>query len=220
MKAILEQLDDSAHAHVLSELGSTNLLGRLVASYISLENGSLFSVVPEQRSANLYDFSRPIFPTSNNDGEAISGGFVREVPSTEQSVSKLVFDYLHSQANCVFICESFLLRAGDLGGPTSLPTRTLRCNDFVYHVALSGDSEAQVADVVRTSYVVPGGFAVLSSLLPTGASELRAELLSSEALDSIAQHAEGVVLGAYDGESVLVWMRRGSTLAMMQPSVL
>jgi hypothetical protein len=109
------------------------------------------------------------------------------------------------------VSESFLLRAKDLARASYLPTHTIRGGEFVYFWATRGDTIAEIREVVGMAYPVPVSFAVLSALPVAAAEALAGRELDEGILSTIAIGAECVIVGAYDGESVLIWLRKSTS---------
>jgi hypothetical protein len=210
MNAKILPLDARAIRYLRSEMEATNQIGRAVLASIVLEDGSIVAVVPERHSPNMYDFRSSIFPRGERGRSAVSGGYVETVPSTEGAVSAWVSGVLQLDARRAIVCESYLLRAADLERAARLPRRTVASGDFVYHWAAHVDSEDDVASVVRMAYPVPLGFAVICTFPVDPIELLGGATIDPSVLATIARSTDCVLLGAYDGESVLVWTRRGA----------
>jgi hypothetical protein len=215
MKAKIVHMDPRALNHIQSELEATNQLGRVVLSSIDLARGSAMAVLPEEHLQDTYAFRSGIFARGGQERTPVAGGYVETVPSTQDAVSAWVHDVLGSDSHRAIVCESYLLRAGDLDRASLLPRRTVACGDFVYHWAEHGDSEQDVAAVVRMAYPVPLGFGVICTLPVEPAQLLGAATINPSSLSTIARSTDCIILGAYDGESVLVWMRDGAPFQIL-----
>jgi hypothetical protein len=214
MNARFVTMDARALDHVREELEATNRLGRLVASTLDLDEGRVFGFIPESHVPDTYNFRRGIFQRVGRPRTPVAGGYVEEVPSTEAEVAVWVHTALASDRRRALVCESYLLRAKDLTRASQLPRRTVAGGDYVYHWATHGDAPEEVRAVVRMAYPVPVGFAVISALPVSPAQMLGCSELDRRILSAIAAAIECVLVGAYDGESVLIWLRKATFLSI------
>lgn len=196
------------------ELGATNQLGRLVASTLDLNEGRVIGVIPESHAPDTYNFRGGIFQRVARPRTPVPGGYLEEVPSTEAEVAAWVDGALASDRRRAVVCESHLLRAKDLTRASQLPRHTVACGEFVYHWAAHGDTPEDVRAVVRMAYPVPVGFAVICALPVIPVHMLGSNEFDRRILSAIAATTECVLAGAYDGESVLIWLRKATLLSM------
>jgi hypothetical protein len=211
------ELDSRANNHVQSELEWTNQLGRLVISSVDLTGGTVYAIVPEPHIGDLYRFREAVFPLDDNaERTAIPGGYVMPVQHTEADVAVWAQSVLAGDAAHVLVCESWVLRAPDVGHPALLPRRTVTSGEFVYHWATRGDDE-NVANVVNAIYPVPLGVGVIAKLPVPPAQLLGGATISPADLSLVARNTHCILLGAYDGESVLVWMSKTAPFQLSLP---
>lgn len=208
------EMDARAVAYVRSELEATNKVGQLIAATLNLDEGQVLAAVPDSYLSDTYNFREGIFQRVGLDRTNAPGGYVEEVPSTEADVAARVCRAMSLDRRRALICESYLLRAKDLAQASYLPIHTAVCGEFVYHWVTHGDAHEDILTVVRLAYSRPLGFAVLSALPVTPAEMLARSELDANILSTIATTAECVLVGAYDGESVLIWLRKGSLLSI------
>jgi hypothetical protein len=206
MQVSIVEFDARGRDYIRSELEATNQLGRLVLSAVELDKGKVMGVIPEPHAPDIYAFKAGIFLSAGREQWPVAGGHIEEVPSTEVEVASWVHTVLNSGSRRVFVCESYLLRASEISRAKNLPRQTVAGGNFVYHWSATGDRPEDVAGVVRMAYPVPVGFSVICSL-PTEAAEILEDQISSAGLALLASHVDCIIVGAYDGESVLVWGR-------------
>jgi hypothetical protein len=207
------QLDKRGAEYICDELASANPLGRAVRTTVAQNDGTTVAVIPEPHRADVYNFRHGIFPQVPKVASR-GGAYLTRVPSTEDEVGAWVHTVVRSHATACFVCESYLLRSRDLARASRLPSRTLACGEFVYHFATAHDPPEAVTHVVGMAYPRPLGFAVLSLLAaPMSPEEPRA--MTSDALDAIAAGVQSVFVGAYDGESVVIWTKRGALVQVV-----
>lgn len=195
-------LDDRVLEHAREELSHANALGKELLGVIDSGRGRWYAVSPEHALEHIYEFRTAVY-RERKDFPRIG---VERVRSTERDVAAWVAAILRRHTDWALVSESYLLRASDLGAAFPLPGATYSDSSFVYHVATPADSTEVILDVIRTIYAVPLGVGViLSGRLPPAAPEGVAEIPQ---VSSLAPSAQIVLVGAYDGESVLVWIRQ------------
>lgn len=201
------RLDDPGLEYVRGELAAANPLGRLVRSVVEAEPGTTVAIVPEPHG-ELYAFRHGIFPKPAGPQRGVVA-----VPSTASQVSTWVLAALRADVRACFVCESYLLRARDLSRAAVFAPGARTCEEFVYHWAMPGDSPEVVAQVVGAAYPRPLGFAVLSILPP--AASTQGLVMGPGVLEALAAGTQSAFIGAYDGESVVVWTRRSAALRVL-----
>lgn len=193
-------LDDRVLEHARDELSHANALGKELLSVIDSSHGRWYAVSPGHVLDHVYDFRTAL----HRERKALAGVNIEKVPSTESDVAAWVGGVLGRHTDWALISESYLLRVSDIGTAFPLPGRTYSYSSFLYHVATAEDSTKVILDVVRTIYAVPLGVgAILSRGLPPVRTEGLTEISEMSILASTARI---VIVGAYDGESVLVWI--------------
>lgn len=221
MKATWIPVDNRAREYIRSQLAWSHRLGKDVLSAVDLADGVTAALVPEQHSPDLYEFRHAVFvPNVSRDSWDVDGGHVESVPSTAESATAWVRRALESNPDRAFVSESWLLRKHTLPGALDVVhARTSTCDEFVYHWAVGGDSSDNVLSAVSAAYPVPLGYAVLS-VVPDATALLGGGALGAASILSIARATEAIFVGAYDGESLLVWLRGGVELALRDEDLL
>ena len=204
------RLDDPGRfEYVRGELAAANPLGRLVLSVVEAEPGTTVAIVPEPHG-ELYAFRHGIFPKPAGPQRGVV-----TLPSTASQVSTWVLAALRADVRACFVCESYLFEAPGLSRAArcSRPARA-RAREFVYHWAMPGDSPEVVAQVVGAAYPRPLGFSSVLSILPPAAST-QGLVMGPGVLEALAAGTQSAFIGAYDGESVVVWTRRSAALRVL-----
>lgn len=213
MTARVVGLDARAIAHIEAELKVANPLGRGILQHHNLTAGRSWSVVPEGPIGDIYDFRSGIHRTAPVVRNPVPGGFVESVPSTDGWVTAWLSDVMEGWRDALLLSESFLLRATDLPRIQPGAARMLACGDFVYLAADRLDSREALTTVVRTAYEVPLGLGVLTRIGSDSPSWLHdRKTLGDSELGAIFASLVLLMLGAYDGESVLLWTPPGVSL--------
>ncbi len=106
---------------------------------------------------------------------------------------------------CVF--EDWSVKAGD-PNLSSSKSHILTFHGEVYYVLFGGDVEdSRIETTVAEARRLPVSFGVMTSV-PDEASNVNMKAgLDCDLLRSLAERTERIVVGAYDGESYLIWYR-------------
>jgi hypothetical protein len=178
----------AAVAWIRARLESGNTLAKRLLA-LPLDGGSVAATLPPDAPDTAF-------------ARFDAGGVTRRA-ATEPEVAELVAGYLRQGGGRCAVFEDALSRRGDpvlakQGG------RYAWVGDEVYHLLLPGDDRAQVTAALRRAT----SFSFLGVLAASGGGELRAgQDLAPGALDALARAADHLLVGAYDGEGVLVWSR-------------
>jgi len=86
---------------------------------------------------------------------------------------------------------------------------TLIFEDEVYHFISHRDAEDEerILQTIRGASDVWLFYGVMTSFSKTGDAALEAGVIGREVLQTCAEKAERIIVGAYDGESYLIWHR-------------
>jgi hypothetical protein len=141
---------------------------------------------------------------------ALAGGgrFVPVVATGEPAIVELIGDFLRGGTDACCVLEDAMSRPGDpvIAGPDDI--RYLFYGDEVYALLAGGDAGATSIDsAIRAtrSYLL---LAVLTLLPPGGdLAGPGGHVITFEDLRHFAEHAQTIVVRAYDGEGFLVWTR-------------
>ena len=101
----------------------------------------------------------------------------------------------------LFLTESFLLRRADLLIAQGLPASTFSHCDAVFFAATAESSEEETRSAAQSLFQSPFGLGVLTT--PPSLGNLGEDLVVAA-----ARHVDAVLLGAYDGEGLLIWTRQ------------
>lgn len=189
-------LDSRAIDFLKEELRASPTLGRQLHE-LDLAKGTMVALVPTPKAGAIHDFRASIhdYPRTS-----IQAG-LQQVVSVENALLALARSYFRSSSNGILLCESFLLRPADLLIVHDLPTSTFAHGDAVFSTATIESSDGEARGVAQWLFLAPYGLGLLAEL-PDGTS-------TSEGLvERAARHVDAVLLGAYDGEGVLIWARR------------
>jgi len=131
------------------------------------------------------------------------------IPNFDAELVKTVADRFNSDPGAVFIVEDASSSATDPGfDRVPLPSRVYFCGDDVFHLTFAGATSEEILQILKTGrtslYFVAGLTWADPALLD---SLHRSRVLVPSDLERLAESTTEVFVGAYDGESFLVWRR-------------
>ncbi len=132
------------------------------------------------------------------------------VPNTDPWLVSLVQDFLSQSADRVCAFEDWLAQPSDAFWSKKESKREAASfvDDEVYYVLVSGDSEEQIRDAVGWSRCAwPGLLAAMTSLTADEPIPSDRRNISPALLKTLAVRTERLAVGAYDGESYLIWSK-------------
>jgi hypothetical protein len=185
-------LGSDAIQYIRARLKEGNHLSQYVLDHVPLGEGSVSTVLPEATSRDaLLNFG---------------AGGVTKRRDTEPVIVRAISEYLHAPGR-VALFEDKLALCGDASLRRSSRSDFATCDSEVYYFLAGPDTTSEsIKKAVRfaTSYRFVGVLAPL----PIAMIGLRkgAEISLSN-LEEIAQKADYLLVGAYDGEGDLVWAR-------------
>lgn len=180
-----------AIAYIRTCLEQGNTLARYLLD-LPLEEGRV--IIPLTVTVNEVTYSN----------FAVGGVTARN--DTEPLLADFISAYLDGENGRYAIFEDTLAQLGD-AFLSSSKTQFVAFETEIYYFLSSRESNSKtIISVVRqaTSHLFIG---VLTSL--AAENDLHTEqAITLELLTAIVQHAEHILIGAYDGEGVLIWSRR------------
>lgn len=128
------------------------------------------------------------------------------VPNTDYWLVKKIKDYLLQSKNRVCIFEDALKHPSDVV-MRKLSTRYAIFGDEIYHLLFHEDAhDERIAETVNAARSVPT-FIGAMSVWSGEPQEIRLRVLSLAQLQLLANSAQKLFVGAYDGEGYLIWDR-------------
>jgi len=208
------ELGPAALEYIRERLGHGKTLARYLLEREDLASGSVITCLPPNVPVEtLEDFGEGYKlkrdPATFRYRTEPDGSITRwePVPNTDPWLVSVVQQFLRSGSGRVCILEnSSALPSDPWLQSCHLPI--LIFDDEVYHFVSHKDAENEerVLETIRTarSWLFYG---VMTLLPKSDAPSLEAGTIDGEFLQACAQKAERVVVGAYDGESHLIWHR-------------
>jgi len=187
-------LPAEANRYIRNCLEAGNSLAKHLLTQLDLENGRVVSFLPPGVNPSVAQQFR-------------YGG----VASAKESISCLVAlirTFLSTGEGRLCICENALARPND---PilSSSDTRILIFKNEVYHFLSEGDVESrkirQTIGEAESAYLFIGVMTSVPKESSFSHEARRITIPSDELLRVLAERAEKIVVGAYDGEGYLIW---------------
>jgi hypothetical protein len=211
-------LGPEAIGYIRECLSYGKTLARYLLEKLDLESGSVTTFLPpdvseEARTQFKWGGKFKRDPATFVYHTAPDGSRTRmePVPNTNPWLVSIVEAFLRGAEGRVCIFEDALVRPSD---PcfSSLKGRLLIFGDEVYYFLSSEDREGKrIAETVReAANVWPGLIGALTSVAGEAALSDEAREITAAQLRVLAESVEKIVVGAYDGESYLIWSRAAS----------
>lgn len=198
--------------------------GKTLATYLlerlDLENGSVTTFLPpdvSKEAASQFKWGGKLYrdPETFVYHTEPDGSTTRwePVPNTDPWLVSILQEFLRGGTERVCVFENEVALPGDpwLSLPRWDILQTVIFGNEVYHLLSNRDAENEerILSTIRgaRSWLFIGA---MTSLSQASDLPLEAGRLDGEALKMFAQRAEKIVVGAYDGESYLIWSKPAS----------
>lgn len=199
--------------YIEQRLRDGNALAQTVLQKLSLKKGQVTTCLPRGIAPkSLQDFQTggklPTPPASEWSSTASEDKILLmiPVPTTDDWLVRRIREFLLGGGNRVCIFEDSLKRVGDpiLG---KLTTEYATFDEEIYHLLYGVDaSEDRIRTVLKSAKAIPTFIGVLTEC--EGGFPSKGQFrLSNVQLESLAARAHKVIVGAFDGESYLIWDR-------------
>jgi S1-C subfamily serine protease len=206
------ELGPNAISYVKDCLADGNSLAKLLMQSHDLNNGRVTTYLPAEVSDEVAEEFRtggklPASSTRSPPGEVKSSAKRLEpLPTTDSCLAGEIHEFLNLNEEHLCVFEDSSASPSD---PflQSLDTCYSVMGDEVYHFILSTDAgDEKILRTIRRarSWLFIG---VMSSASLKSGFFSRSGTLTISELKVIAEHAEKILVGAYDGESYLIWSR-------------
>lgn len=215
MKPFLQKvpLGAKAIAYIRGRLETGLTLSTLLLSSQDLDRGEIFTFLPPGLSdKETEDFSHggKLPEPLPSEWRVRRGAVMKPIPSAIDELAAMIQVFLSDAGrHPVCLLENFPAKRGD---PflARLASKTVFYDQEVYHVlGPSSSAKERIMQTIREAESLPTFVGALAALRPELSLDVDAiETLSRRELSSVARSAETIVVGAYDGESYLVWCSR------------
>jgi hypothetical protein len=132
------------------------------------------------------------------------------IPDFDRELIKITEEHLRAAMNSLFLVENASARATDpVPRDVNPGSRVYHCGDDVFHLALNDATPDEILETLRKGRTSPYFVAALTradsdlmNTLKVGGASLKASDVGD-----LARSASCIFVGAYDGESFIVWRR-------------
>ena len=213
-------LGPEAVSYIRDCLANGKTLARYLLQRLDLESGAVTTFLPSdvsEEAATQFKWGGKLYrdPATFVYHTEPDGSTTRwePVPNTDPWLASILREFLGAgpERVCVFENESALPSHPWLSLPRWAILQTLIFENEVYHLLSNRDAENEerILTTIRIadSWLFIGA---MTSLSQASDLPLEAGRLDDEALKMFAQRAERIVVGAYDGESYLIWSKPAS----------
>ncbi|MET0595097.1 MAG: hypothetical protein ABW133_20525, partial [Polyangiaceae bacterium] len=189
-----------------------NPIARQFLGCRNLDEGKAFALLPSGPLGDPYAFEESI--VRNNPAPKIpidGGGVLQAVGSTDAFLHRWLASLFRADDTLALACESYVLCKPTRGAKSV--ARMLALGDFAALLAVAGDGDDVMDACVGTIGAVPPGWGFLFAAGENASDwASRATLTDAELERKIAQETAALLMGAYDGDSFLIWVPAESTL--------
>ena len=192
-------------------LGDGRTLSQKLLHKANLDSGYVVALLPEALSEeDVEDFQHGKLPQLPPSEWRQWGHLtLKPVPNTNGDLAGIIVNFLkHSEGVPVCLIENEIANRGEPFLAQRL-SKIVYLGSEVYHVLTSSAAtEGDVLQAIRESCFVPISVGCLAVLDPGSSFEPETGGdVSEEDIDRIADRTEKIFVGAYDGESYLIWSR-------------
>lgn len=211
-------LDGEAIDYIIERLNQ----GKTLATHLlskSLRSGVVRTLLPVSADhstlLNFYEGGKlPSLPQST--WRQIQGGYAVPIPSTDACLAEVIQRFLAQSDQHLCIFEDNLASATDPGLKT-VASVICTYNDEVYYLLTHQDAVGdlhRIETTIRDAQSIPTFIGVLTSWRSKGGKFLTTSgQLTEDSLTQLALRAEQIIVGAYDGESYLIWAQDNHRVA-------
>jgi hypothetical protein len=212
-RLVEQPLDSWAVEYVQQRLLHGNALAAAALEVLPLEKGTVTTCLPQGTVLKrLEDFRTggklPTPPSSEWSSTERNDEILLmiPIPNTDDWLAAKVGEFLAEAEEHVCVFEDPLARVGD---PVlrNMDTRYATFGGEIYHLILTSDSDqAYIRKVLKRAKGIPTFIGVFTESR-TNLAEKRPLNFSTRDIQALAAQAKKLVVGAFDGESYLIWDR-------------
>jgi hypothetical protein len=186
--------------------GST--ISKKVLKKINFNKGIFFTFLPlnvTEKEALKFDIGGKLVG-SNKKIEIDSDLFMIEKPNCNLNLADEIRDHLQQKTENICVIENYLAKPDDpwLNRATS---NLFFFEEEVYHLLLSNDADKDIIlNTISESSSIPIFIGFMTSIDPNIQKYIGCkQYIKEEILTIMADRAEKIFVGAYDGEGYLIW---------------
>jgi len=206
-------LGGEAIEYIVESLRSCNELSAMLLETFKFESGTVVTYVPvgtadpglkDLRTGGILRAQTPTEALAESaEGEPT---YVSAIPNLDNFLASLVIAHLRSQQSAICLFENHLARLGDPWlGRTRL--HTLAAGKTVCHYLIPEDYlDAELVDLtIKKSRSIRPPLVGVLARLNEGVTTAEVGNLNQHRIRTVLERTEMVIVGAYDGESFIIW---------------
>lgn len=210
-------LPAQARLYVEECLRQGNTLSGRLLQHVDQYTGDVRTFVPSATTVDkLLDFHHggvlPVPPEPQ--WQHAQGSVLVPISNTDSCLAEVIEEFLGLAPGQICIFEDALAKVSD-GNLSEYTSRIITFEDEVYHVLTPGEANrTRILQTIGEAKSIPTFIGVLTSVSnhPTNLFAQTRALTWNE-LASLADRTEQIIVGAYDGESYLLWDIRKPALS-------
>jgi hypothetical protein len=208
MQTLKENDHSAAVQYMESILARGHTLAKFLLQYVKAQEGTVLILSPDVLGSSVLQFDSGHFPQETVPGTV--GGLPGSISAVADSVDdfvRLIYEQLEIP-NSVCVMENFIASQGD-----PWLQRAKSCvvahGSEVFHVVFNEDHrESKIEDAICDARRIPIFIGAVGRLTTEMAHSIQNQkTITTSGLQSIAQTAWLVFVGAYDGEGFVIWER-------------
>jgi hypothetical protein len=192
-------------------LSRGNTLSRLIRKTIDLRLGHITTFLPpgtSEAAAYEFDFGGKLPPPNATEWLKSEDSVAVPIPTALPLLVSKIRAFVGKATGNVCLLENSLASKSD-PYTQSMRSRIVSYGEEIYHVLTRHNSSEEAIDAaIDEAFAIPTFVGVFTSLPGDEAQRLRdAVEIGSESLGVCAENVQSIIVGAYDGESFLIWSR-------------
>lgn len=203
-------LGTEAIEYIQERLSNGRSLARSLLNTLALASGSVLTCISPDVSdvdANTFLEGKVLRQPSLDERKPAKGGYMEPIPNADDWLSRRIHEFLTGGPRRVCIMENQLSGRNDPWLATAR-SHVLKSEDDVFHfLSSSTNSLDEISDALNEcGSVFPPIIAALTTLDDSDFSPDEGAINQPQ-IAAFAKNASAIIVGAYDGESYLIWSK-------------
>lgn len=206
-----------ANAYMQKRMADGKTLAKYLLQRSDLSIGRVMTFVPpdvEVKKGELINFEHgqllPEPPPETHMRQLEDDGSITRIvpiPNTNALLTQMIQGFLMKRSGHICIMEEGVFeRSSPCVASFTVPW--LASDEKLYYILTCTNSEDEIEQVIKKAHnFYPGLIGVMTSLPEGHHLALEAKKITPEELKLLAERAEKIILGAYDGEGYLIWSK-------------
>jgi hypothetical protein len=202
-------LGDAAREYMRQQLRDGHLIAQAVLRSVDLNRGSIITILPKGTSledANKFATGGKLPEPPPAQWSCGPGVVMKPVPDTSEFLSAKIETFVNSSFLNVCIVEDLLSAPTD-GWIKRKRSKVIFSDGQVFHWLTQRGGSGNARDMAQAALWHPPHTGILGRAAPFSAFLRGDQLVPAAELTDIANNASCIFVGAYDGESYVIWRR-------------